>query len=419
MGRKKVFCMAFGLMVVLALLCSAANAERLELFGKPLDVYGLISQNASFGWHQEFDTEAGLNSSIWTVLLEGAYQPTSRLKAFGQFILVGDWVYALKNSDDSWVRKEFDKSDSALELDDHYWQIVKELHLTWSSGNFLFRIGKQIISWGETDAIRVMDQINPLDERRGIADVEFESTIIPIWLVRADYSPPIESAWLQDLNIQFWFNPNADFIPGQPLLPGNDVAGIWGPYMRLDPTDPSLLLGSLDLRTEEPDAWSSEGHEYGLRLQGLIKDALVSLNGFYGRENNFVLEPLPVDPGISFADRFILVHPTAMATYPYLRFVGGTFSKDLQFVGNLVKYTPVLRVETLYAFDSTFSTVPGTLVKKDELRWAVGLDWKTDIYFLNPSHGISFSGQFFHRKIFDFPDEAPLDSFEDDNYTAT
>lgn len=53
------------------------------------------------------------------------------------------------------------------------------------------------------DGIRLMDQINPLDQRRGFADVEFETTIIPIWLVRANYSLPVHSRWLQNLGFEF------------------------------------------------------------------------------------------------------------------------------------------------------------------------------------------------------------------------
>ena len=44
-----------------------------------------------------------------------------------------------------------------------YWQLLKEVHLTWTPKNFNFRVGKQIVVWGETDGFRLMDQINPLD----------------------------------------------------------------------------------------------------------------------------------------------------------------------------------------------------------------------------------------------------------------
>ncbi len=78
--------------------------------------------------------------------------------------------------------------------------------------------GKQIVSWGELLAFRIMDQINPLDGRRGFLDIEFETTIIPIWLFRADYYPKIKLSWLQDLGFEFVYNPNADFIPNQDIM---------------------------------------------------------------------------------------------------------------------------------------------------------------------------------------------------------
>jgi hypothetical protein len=46
-------------------------------------------------------------------------------------------------------------------------------------------LDKQIVLWGEMDGIRHTAPINPLDQRRGLTDAEFETTIIQIWLIGA------------------------------------------------------------------------------------------------------------------------------------------------------------------------------------------------------------------------------------------
>lgn len=94
---------------------------RLQLFNRPLDLYGQVSQNVACGWSDEYDTENGFNAAIWTGIFEGAYYPSQNLKVFGQFILTGDLIYGLKAADGSWNDKGFADSWRRLALDDHYW----------------------------------------------------------------------------------------------------------------------------------------------------------------------------------------------------------------------------------------------------------------------------------------------------------
>lgn len=428
---KKEIRRGLTLLVLIPLNLFASNvlAKRYELLNKPLDLYGQVSQSFAFGWHDDFDTETDINAAIWTGLVEGAYYPWEDFKLFGQFILTGDLIYGLKACDDLWRQKQFDQSWRELALDDSYWQILKEFHATWTPGYFLFRIGKQIISWGQTDGIRLMDQINPLDLRRGFADVEFETTIIPIWMLRADYFPPIETSWLQDLSAQFWLNPNAGFIPTQNVAAGNNVGGIWAPYVDIPlPFPGKTLLGSADQQIDEPDEWS-DGQEFGIRIQGVLDDTLISLNGFYGRENEPILLSAG-SPSLEFdvVSGINLLHPKEKGFYPDLRFVGATLSRDLTFRRKpLFGISPVVRMEAFYAFGSTFvssdsATGIETLEEHDELRWAIGLDWKIRLPMLSPS-GIIIQPQFFQRHIFSLPSKETLIStagrVEQDNYAVT
>jgi len=410
--KKKRFLILFlmaGLTIVL--LVSPAMAEQFTVFGRPGRIMGYISQGGSFSLDDKdkYDTEKGLNSALTNLFVEGDYAITDNLKFYGSSMLTVDWIYQLKANDSSWNEKLFNKSRDRLNVDNKPWQLLKEAHLTWTPGNFMFRVGKQIVAWGETDAFRIVDQINPADQRRGLADVEWETSIIPIWLVRAEYSLKQKPSWLQDLGFEFIWNPNPDFISNQPVKFGNDVGGIWSPNYYVAGSFPfgEAHLGSMYTAIEKPKNWSSEGFEYGFRIKGVVKDAIITLNYFYGRDNDPVVvsSSVPFGPVITMAsDGRLIIHPSFVGKFPILHFVGATFSRDIplsaSFLGGV---SPVLRLETLYAFDTTFGTSLGTFEKHDEFRGAIGVDWKVKIPFLNPRAYFSISPQLYYRKVMNYP----------------
>ena len=419
MKKRRFFITVIAIMLV-ALLAHPAMAKQFKVGGRTLNLFGYVTQGVGFSQHgaDNYDTEQGLQSAIFNLFLEGDYEFTDTLKFYGAGMLTADWVYDLKHDDRSWNDKMFSQSRDKLQIDDEYWQLLKEAHLTWTPGDFMFRVGKQIVAWGETDGFRLMDQINPLDQRRGMADVEFETSIIPIWLLRAEYFSQISSSWLQDLGFEFILNPNVDFIPNQGPATGNDVGGIWAPNVDLAP---GLRMGSMNMNIEEPNSWS-EGSEFGFRVKGVVKDAFITLNYFYGRDNDPVLKMAAVPPGMSVAsDGNMILHPTMEGYYPRFRIAGGTFSREItplkaSILGGVA---PVVRLEGLYGFDNTFSTSLNTFEKSDELRWALGLDWKVKIPFLNPRAYFSISPQFYHRKLLDYPTGYSFSGVQEDNYMTT
>ena len=295
--------------------------------------------------------------------------------------------------------------------------VLQEAHVTWSTGDFLFRLGKQIVVWGETDAIRLMDQINPLDQRRGITDVEFESTVMPIWLVRADYYFDVGSSWLQDLGLEMIFNPNADFVPERLTYPGNEHLGIWAIDVPMDMGPMGKAhMGSFNDDISEPDEWDPDGFEYGIRLKAVAWDAIITLNYFYGRDNNRAAIFVPAMPIIEpngFDDQPV-VHLSRKGHYPLFRFAGATFTRDFESLNlsALGGVAPVLRLEGLFGKNNTFSTnlPPGLdrFEKYDEIRYAIGIDWKIKIPWLNPRAYFTLMPQFYHRHIFSYPTDHKL-----------
>jgi hypothetical protein len=410
--------------LIIALTCSSAFAEEFSVLGRPLKLFGFATQGFSYGFRDKYDTESNLNSALMNLFVEGDYQITKDLKFYGSGMLTVDWIYQLKGNHDSWNDQLFSKSKHNLNVDDKYWQLLKEARLTWTPGDFMFRVGKQIVSWGELLAFRIMDQINPLDQRRGFLDIEFETTIIPTWLFRADYNPKIKLSWLQDLGFEFVYNPNADFIPNQDLGLGNADFGIWAPNVPI----PGVHLATTYANIREPKRWK-EGNEFAFRAKANMFGAVTTLNFFYGRDNSPVtlgVPPFaaPVPPHIFASDGDVLIHLFSEGKYPLLKFVGATIAKEitpLSAVSFLGGVAPVVYLEALYAFDSTFTftnpiTTMGRFDKSDDFRTGVEVAWKVKIPALNPRAYFSLTGEFFYRRIINYPSFEEIAGLKKNNY---
>jgi hypothetical protein len=131
----------------------------------------------------------------------------------------------------------------------------------------------------------------------------------------------------------------------------------------------------------------------------------------------------------------MVIHPGLNGYYPYFKFVGATFARELTSVrsSSLGGVAPVVRAEALYAFNSSYTVTsqgsPTDEVKKtDEFRGMLGVDWKFKANWLNPRAGIFLSTQYFYQKVFSYPTEpgAGLLSrgsvpgrFIDENHKAT
>ena len=80
-------------------------------------------------------------------------------------------------------------------------------------------------------------------------------------------------------------------------------------------------------------------------------------------------------------------------------------------------------LEALYAFDSTFAftdMLTGGVIqrfgKSDDLRAGINVAWKVKIPALNPTTYFSFTGEFFYRRIMDYPSVEEIAGLKKNNY---
>ena len=120
----------------------------------------------------------GLSRLRAELLLELDLKPTDTLRAFVSGKAGYDFVYAIKGRED-YTDEVLDAYESELEL----WEAYLQGSI---SKQFDFKVGRQIVVWGVADNIRVVDVINPLDQRDpGITDIE--DLRLPICMTRLDY----------------------------------------------------------------------------------------------------------------------------------------------------------------------------------------------------------------------------------------
>ena len=134
---------------------------------------------------------------------------------------------------------------------------IREGYVDVSQGPIFFRLGKQNLSWGETDVMRLLDNINPLDDSFGGIFEDLDDRRIPLEMARGSFNfgdvGPIKSLTLEG----FW-------VPGSLDPTVAPVAPYGSPYSLPAPT-PSTNV--------EPDH-DMDNSRYGGRIQGVVAEGL-------------------------------------------------------------------------------------------------------------------------------------------------
>jgi hypothetical protein len=419
MKRTLMFFLAVCITVSIG-LAQMSHAYETAICGRPLTLFGYITQEVDYGMNSRshFETQSGLNSFLTTAMLEVGYMPTDNLKLFTSGYFEADWAYEILGGgrNNQWDAKGFSESRHHQYLRDDWNDWLREAHVTYTTPNFYLRVGKQIVQWGESNA-QVTNRVNPIDQRRGPTDVKLDNSILPNWLVRAEYNTKVNSTFIQDFGLQFIIDPAFKFRGNAVVLPGTDWQGVFNPNVNLNiglppflSPDGSVYVGQIYSDIEKPNDFDLKYWSYGLRMRAEVQGTIFHLMGYYGRDRDYVAN----GPGafIDFAPNPSgrpILHPVTEGYYPYYKFVGLTATRELvplkvDFLGGVA---PVARFESAYSFNTTHSTNDGSVngqqfVKTDEMTLALALDWKVKIDWLNSKSYITINPEFVFQREMNF-----------------
>ncbi|MBW2217711.1 MAG: hypothetical protein JRF34_11055 [Deltaproteobacteria bacterium] len=252
------------------------------------------------------------------------------------------------------------------------------------------RLGKQQITWGESDGMRLADIINPLNVSRHFNMEAWEDIRIPIGAAYANLTHPA----LVDLGLDVIFTQDYERdVRGEP---GSNTP--WGFPI---PNAARASFGApADLMPyfvyDEPADWSGNS-EYGARLRYKSPLAGIEFSAFYFHTFNdipvvvwrggFLPAPAPVP--------FIPL-PVFYLQYEKYDNFGFTFNA---FVPSI---KTVLRGEFVFLKDIKFNQMDPTtpmgfsVAETDQYKGMVGFDRQVYIPFLNPYKSFFVSGQYFY-----------------------
>lgn len=278
-------------------------------------------------------------------------------------------------------------------------------------GRLFVRVGRQNLSWGETDGFRLLDNINPLDSSFGGFLISLDERRIPLDMARAQYYlgdyGPVSETFLEGYAA---IDNRVGFVPGTP------VGSPWG----LPGTAPDQLL---HLDAHEP-ARTFENVRGGFRLMFNALDATFTVAHYY-TYFDLPTAQLFSSPGgirVAFDDGLpcandptdhtcgALIHVAERA--PHVQVSGASTSFAVpQFYSVVRSEFAYFKNEPAFSqgqmdpfiFNNAERTAhpsnTGGTRTRDSLNAVIGLDMQQFIRVLNPAQTFLFSTQFFYKHI--------------------
>lgn len=284
----------------------------------------------------------------------------------------------------------------------------REYYLTKVAGNFIIKAGRQQVAWGEADAMRLADVINPLDLSWYWSFPAWEEIRIPLHMLNVVYNLPQSR---HNLGVEVVWVP-ADFRPHQYAAPGANWSLYSGGFGLPDVVG-TTIFNQMDHDLPDNDLGNGQG---GIRLKAKFGEWDTTLFGYYQRDQIGVAT---LDPGAA-------VDPTNYPfkyEYPHIMNIGATFNMYSSSLDT------VFRGEAAYVIDQPFGTNLGSNGGKgfapvteyetsDTFSIMVGFDKNVMIPALNRTKSFYLSGQWFNKWILDLESDKYL-TFLGDNDAET
>ena len=288
-------------------------------------------------------------------------------------------------------------------------------YIQGSAGPLFLRVGRQDLSWGETDGFRLLDMIEPLDNRFGLPLVEdLDDRRIPLWMARGILALPWSSRNFTNLTLEGFVVPAQIDDREAPIPPrGSPFAA---------PAGPSFF----DRLVTRPGRAADDSRGGGRLIGTLFEDATVTL-AHYVTWNDNPATRVRISRVDLVDDRPV---PRAALDFVFYQqqITGATLTTHVKPPIDVVLRSEVAMFWDERVFDPTragsgqtpFQSLvasaiadrvaggrgeaAGGFTRRDVLRWVLGIDKLFWIRALNPTNTFSLSTQVFHTHIFDHDD---------------
>ena len=286
--NKRVFMLFLTIALVHVVV---GRAEALKAFDDKLDVKLSIQQTLNIKTHEDV-RDIRYNSFRTTFRTEGLYKMVTNdswnIKLYGLTSYFYDEVLDLESPmrhsirDEAGSRSQYRHAQRPRDSEE--W--LKEAYVDVGYRDlFTIRLGKQIVSWGETAEEAVADLVNPIDVKYQVAFPDWEDYKLGLWMARIFYTP--QNFW-QDLAFELIVIP-FNFVEQRMPVAGS---GFWvGQTTPNDPVDELLTAWRHDAPSE-----TFKNLELGLRIKGfadILEGVDWYLSHFYSRQD----APVVTGPG--------------------------------------------------------------------------------------------------------------------------
>jgi hypothetical protein len=362
------------------LLCVPANsAFAFQAYDGKLDLKGSIQQTLNIKTHEDM-RDIRYNSFRTTVRGELLYKfKETPLSDINFYTLANYYFDSVLNIDSDMrysVRHEAGGSHKFRDVqrprDSEEW--LKETYFDIKQNDFRIKLGKQLVSWGETAESRVADVINPLDLKYIIAFPDWEDYKLGLWMARMFYSP--KGLW-QDMSFELLvipFNFVETRVPpaghgafvGQPVLPD-------GVFQKV-----------LDSQRRDTPDESFKNLEIGLRIKGyssIGEGVDWYLSHFYTRLDSPIING---KKGMNNLIKLILLGSPGgrVWTYPHYNSTAFSFATTASKIKSAIKGECALNTKRDYNY-GTAANNASVIKEKSLLTTALTLERKTLIPWLS------------------------------------
>jgi len=235
---------------------------------------------------------------------------------------------------------------------------IWEAYADYSKGRGFLRVGRQNLSWGETDIFQLLDRINPIDNTFGGSFEDLDDRRIPIWMARGTYNLG-QIGPISTVTVEGFFNPG---FADQKVAP---VAPYGTPYAYPMPLQPPTFV-------HEPERTMSNSRT-GVRIQGVVSE---NFNFSLAHYKTIVDTPTPVVTFAPMVPGFVtqdMYYSTEQVTGGSVSFfephIEAIIRAELAYFWGEPVFIPEVNAPMLFGQMRT-----GTIPTKDVIRYMVGLD---------------------------------------------